>query len=122
MSISKISHADPTLIAFAFSGSLSRDDVNAMADSLNHAFDATEDAKVLLDFRALLNIDADAMASLQATKAQVRSLGNVARYAVIDPPDTAGRMIEVFDKLIPIDARVFAADQSESAWRFVERD
>jgi hypothetical protein len=92
-----------------------------MADTLNSAFDRLEEVKVLLDFRALLRIEPDAMASLSATKAQFRSLANVSRYAVIDPPDAAGTMIRLADKIIPVDAEVFAAGNARSAWQFIEQ-
>jgi anti-anti-sigma regulatory factor len=121
MTISRISHTDPAVVAFTFSGSLSRTDVVTMAEVLNAAFDNQDAIKVLLDFRALVHIEADAMASFSATRAQLRSLVNVSRYAVIDPPEAAGKMIRLADKIIPVDAEVFAAEDSESAWYFIEQ-
>jgi len=120
MSVSRLSHTDPSVIAFAFSDTLSRADVDTMAQVLNSAFDKPDEIRVLLDFQALLHIDADAMASLSATRAQLRSLANVSRYAVIDPPEAAGKMIRLADKIIPVDAEVFSADDSPSAWHYIE--
>lgn len=121
MSIVQVRHGDPRLAAFIFRDNLAKEDVKRMADVLNSKFDETDEAVVLLDFRALDGIDFDAMASFSATKAQFRSLSNVSCYAVIDPPTAAGAMIEFFDTLIPADSRVFDAHQADAAWRFVEK-
>ena len=64
-------------------------------------------------------MDAGAGWDMNVWKSQFRSLAKVDKYAVVGAPSFAETMINVSDKIIPTDARTFAASEEIAAWHFV---
>ncbi len=123
-SIQEIPTTDPLVHAFRITGTVTDDDMSAMAQHMNAAFDASGPEKVsmLLIFEGYEGADAGAAFDASALKAQFRSLTQVVRYAVVGAPDAARSMIETMDHVIPIDARTFDAQDEAQAWAFVGAD
>ena len=48
-----------------------------------------------------------------------RALRHVSRYAVIGAPANAAKMINLMDKVIPVEAKAFDTEQTVEAWNFV---
>lgn len=125
----KFSHGSITSIAtdaahveaFAITGHVTDDDMEAMAKYVNDVFDH-HDGKVdmLLDLSSMTGRDLDAIFDGDVMKAQLRSWTNVRRYAVIGGPERAAKMIEWSDKIIPVDAKAFVSGEAPAAWAFVE--
>ena len=113
-------HPVPTtrddLLAFRIDGEVGKDDMAAMAERVNDAFDRHESVDMLLLFDRFLGRDAGASFDAEAMKAQFRSLTNVGRYFVVGAPDAARRMIETMGSIIPVEAKTFDKGDEEKAW------
>ncbi|MEM6694909.1 MAG: STAS/SEC14 domain-containing protein [Pseudomonadota bacterium] len=119
-SIKSIATDDPKVFAFEVSGHIDDDDAEAMAEYMNAVFDTAQDkVSMIVDLRGMTGRDLDAIFDGDVLKAQVRSWSKVEKYAVIGAPTHAAKMIYWADKVIPVDARAFEADQAADAWRFV---
>lgn len=118
--ITALASEQPHLGAFELSGTVTREDMDAMAKSVLKLFERTETANLLLVFRGFQGTEPGAGFDWDAIKAQFKSLTNVGRYAVVNPPESAAKMIEFFDHVIPVDARAFEADELHAAQHFVE--
>ncbi|MGR3512122.1 MAG: SpoIIAA family protein [Paracoccaceae bacterium] len=120
-SIRSIPTTSANLHAFAITGHVDGDDMEAMAEYMNDVFDRTDDkVDMLLDLAGMTGRDLDAVFDGDVMKAQIRSWTKVGRYAVVAAPDRAAKMIEWADKVIPVDARAFDATEADEAWKFVE--
>jgi hypothetical protein len=108
----------PDFFEFEVRGRIRAGDLGAMARLLEAAFARWDEIDVLIAMPDWQGIDAGAALHPRALRAQARSNAHIRRYAVVGPPDWAGRMIEAFDPLTPVDARVFApgAEAEARAW------
>jgi len=108
--------------AFRVAGHLDAEAMEALAEYMNTVFDRSnreDEVHMLFDLSEYTGSDNSALFRSEVVKSRWRSLGNVGKYAVIGAPDVAARMIELFDFLIPVDARTFSAGEREAAWTFV---
>ena len=117
--IKQIATDKASVYAFRFESGVTSDEMAKLADVLNAAFDRNEKVRLLFilhDFGA-----SDAMAGLapRSLYSQMRSLAHVERYAVVGAPAIAAALIETSEKVLPVDARTFDADEEQEAWRFV---
>ncbi|MGR3486268.1 MAG: SpoIIAA family protein [Paracoccaceae bacterium] len=117
--IAQIPTDAPHVYAFRILGHVDDDAFDAMAAYMNDAFDRHEEVSMLLDLRGMTGRDWDAMFSREGMIANLRSLSKVARYAAVGGPALAGAMITAMDKVIPVDARAFDADEIDAAFAFV---
>lgn len=117
--LNRIPTTDPSVLAFQFSGRIESDDLEAMAASLDEAFDRLDSISLLLLFRAWDGVELSAVFDPDVVKAQFRALAHVERYAVVGAPDGPETLIEVMDALIPVDARTFDPEELSLAWDFV---
>ncbi|MBS1301631.1 STAS/SEC14 domain-containing protein [Loktanella sp. SALINAS62] len=109
----------PFVYAFEVTTALDDAGMAQMADMMNTAFSEHDDkVNILIRFTDFKASDVP-NTGLSGIGAQVRSLTNVHRYATVGAPDTAEKMISFFSKLIPVDAKTFAAADEEAAWDFV---
>ena len=105
--------------AFRVRREILADDIKAMAETMNAVFDAKSSVSMLLIFDPYEGVEAGAGLDLQTLTSQFRSIVNVDKYAVVNAPSIAATMINVMDKIIPIDARTFTAAEEAEAWAFV---
>jgi len=117
--ISQVITDQPDVYAFRVEGHIDDDASEALAKFMNDAFDHHEKVNMLLDLRGFTGSDWDTLFDTDVIKSRFRSLGRVSRYAVVGAPEGAAQMISVMDKIIPVNARAFAADETGEAWAFV---
>ncbi len=72
---------------------------------------------MLLIFDSYGGAETGASLDWSVVKSRVRSLAKVERYAVVDAPERAAKMIETMGAVLPVEARAF--DREEEAWAFV---
>lgn len=118
--ISEIPTDRPTVQAFRIDGHIDDDASEALAKHMNGVFDRHDQVNMLLDFTGFSGSGWDSLFDDDVVKSRFRALSKVSRYAVIGAPDRAARMIGIMDKIIPVDARAFDADEAEAAWAFVD--
>lgn len=118
-SLFQIPASAPDVFAFRIRGKLASDDFAAMAEIMNAAFDTWDTVSMLLILEEFEGRETGAGLDLETMKSQFRSLRHVEKYAVVGPPTFARKMINLMDKIIPVDARTFDAAEEHRAWAFV---
>lgn len=118
--IQQIATDTPGLYAFRIAGHIDDDASEAMAEFMNDVFDGQDEVSMLLDLTGFTGSDWDNMLDFDVIKSRFRALSHVKRYAVIGAPDSAARMIEFMDKIIPVEAKAFDAAESAEAWHWVK--
>ncbi|MEJ6395970.1 STAS/SEC14 domain-containing protein [Gymnodinialimonas sp. 2305UL16-5] len=119
--IQQIATDKPQVYAFRVTGHIDDDASEALAKFMNAAFDRhKEKVDMLMDLTAFTGSDWDSMLDGDVISSRFRSLSEVRRYAVIGAPDNAAKMIGFIDKIIPVEAKAFDANESAAAWAFVE--
>lgn len=111
--------SSPDVYAFRIRGEVTADDMHAMGELMNAAFDAKSSVSMLLIFDSFEGRERGAGLDADSLKSRFRALGNVDKYAVVGAPSAAATMINVMDKIIPVDARTYDADKEDEAWAFV---
>jgi SpoIIAA-like len=117
--IQQIAATAPDVYAFRIRGEVAAEDLQAMAKTINAAFDVQPAVSMLLIFDHYEGVETGAGFDLETVTSQFRSLAKVEKYAVVGAPRVASVMINVMDKVIPTDARTFEADEEPLAWAFV---
>ncbi len=117
--IKQIAASAPSVYAFRILGEVTSEDMAAMADLMNDAFDAHDKVSMLLIFEHYKGSEMGASFSMENLKAQMRSIANVEKYAVVGVPDAAETMISAMDAISPVDARSFDMADEAAAWAFV---
>jgi hypothetical protein len=117
--IAEIPTGREAVIAFRISGEIDAEGMERMAQRMNDAFDRFKQVNMLLLFARSDGVTTGASVNFDGLKAQFRALRRVHRYAVVGAPDTAARMIDLFDKVLPVEARAFDLDEEQAAWQFV---
>jgi hypothetical protein len=102
-------------LVFEFGPQLDRSAVRAMASAVEHAMKDFGDLRLVLDFGNTVEFEASAFVSIDATITSAKSIGPVSHYAVVGAPDIAAAAVESFGKLLPLDARTFAAGEIDQA-------
>ena len=74
---------------------------------------------MLLIFAPYEGAQAGAGFDLEVMTSQFRSIVKVDKYAVVGAPSFAATLINVMDKIMPVDARTFSRDEETEAWDFV---
>ncbi len=87
--IQQIANSDPSVYAFRIEGGATADEMAAMADVMNAAFDRDEKVNMLLILRHFGAADAASGLALRSLYSQIRSLSHVERYAVVGAPTLA---------------------------------
>jgi hypothetical protein len=118
--IHRLESPRPTLLAFEIRGKIAKPDIEAMAHQIDQAFDAYDRIDILLIMAPFEGMDAAAAFDGEALAAQARSLRHVRKYAVVGAPAWARAMIEVSDKLSPVEAKTFGLEEAAEAWAWVE--
>ena len=110
---------DPKTYAFEIDGEVGADEMEAMADLMNQAFDAHDKVNMLLIFRRYAGREAGAGFDWSSIKSRFRSLGKVEKYVAVGAPEDASEMIERMGSLIPVDAKTFPMAELDAAWAHV---
>ncbi|SIT90355.1 SpoIIAA-like [Yoonia rosea] len=118
-SIQQIPTDNDTVLAFQIHGHIDDDASEALAKFMNDAFDKHPKVNMLLDMAKFTGSDWDSIFDSDVVKSRFRSLQHVGRYAVVGAPDRAAKMIALMNKVIPVEARAFDADEITQAWDFV---
>jgi hypothetical protein len=105
--------------AFRITGEIEPEDLRHMAETMNLAFDTHASISMLLIFDPYDGAQAGAGLDMETLTSQFRSITKVDKYAVVGAPSFASTMINVMDKIMPVDARTFTADEEALAWQFV---
>ncbi len=117
--IEQITVDQPSVYAFRIRGEVGADDMKAMSETMNAAFDQHPTVSMLLIFEQYNGVELGAGMDMETMSAQFRSLASVDKYAVVGAPGFAATLINVMDKLIPTDARTFDRSDEQAAWAFV---
>ncbi len=118
--ITQMQTHSPKLYAFAVTGHIDDDASEDLAKFMNDVFDRHEEKiDMLLDLSAFSGSDWDSFLDGDVIASRFRALTNVDKYAVIGAPDRAAKMINLLDKVIPVQAKAFGADEVEAAWTWV---
>lgn len=112
--------AGTACVAIRFERRLTREQVQEMARIVEEAIGTSDDVRLLLDLGATEEYEPSAFTSLEGAITSARSIGPVTRYAVVDAPAPAKAAIETFEKILPLEGRVFAAGEQARAraWAF----
>ena len=120
-SITQIATSRDTLFAFRIIAEVTREDMTEMAEYMNHVFDThPEKVDMLMIFDRYEGAEMGASWSWEALKSRFKSVSNVNRYVVVGAPEGAKSLIEVMDKLIPVEAETF--DEEIAAWRSLDAE
>ena len=103
--------------AFHIMGEVSAEDMEKMSEYMNAQFDIHEKVSMLLIFDRYDGAESGATFNWESFKARLRSLRHVDRYAVVNAPGRAEKMVEVMGSVIPVETRAF--DTEDEGWAFV---
>ncbi|WP_168771086.1 STAS/SEC14 domain-containing protein [Palleronia sediminis] len=103
--------------AFHIMGEVSEDDMEDMAERMNDVFDRHDKVSMLLIFDRYEGAETQAHFDWDVIRSRLRSVTKVEKYAVAKAPERAGKLVERFGKLLPLEARAF--DDVDAAWVFV---
>ena len=120
-SITQVKTSRPDLYAFRISQTITQDDMEAMAEVMNAAFDRHDDkVDMLLIFDRYDGAETGASWSWEALKSRFKSITNVRRYVVVGAPDSAEDLIERMASIMPVDAETH--DTEIAAWRSLDAE
>ena len=121
-SITQIRTTREELFAFEITGTVSKQDLEAMAEFMNAAFNEHYEVDMLLIFEDFRGSAISSMFSAEVMKAQWRSLSNVGNYVVVGAPAAAETPIRTMGSLLPVKTRTFERSEVEKAWRFLNAE
>lgn len=98
--------------AFRITGEVQSEDLEAMAEVMNRAFDRTPKVDMLVVFKSDEGSEFGAGIRPEVMKSQFRALFQVRNYCVVKAPEAAATLIEVFDNIVPLDARTFESEHN----------
>jgi len=117
--ISRVPTPEAHLLAFEVVGTIDKGAIRSMAEQVMAAFDTVGDIDLLILMDRFEGMTAGAALDPANLLSQARSLSNVRKYGVVGAPAMAATMIELFDKVIPVDAKTFEAHEVDAAWDWV---
>lgn len=120
-SIAQLPSERPDLLVFEVRDAIPAEDMSWMADEVDQAFSSLGTIDLLILMRNYRGAEAASAIDPKVMKVQWRSLGNIRRYGVVGAPAWARVMIELFDVIIPVDAKTFDLGEEEEARRWMDR-
>lgn len=118
-SIAPLLTTRPDLFAFEVRGRIRETDIEAMARTLDSAFDRLGTVDILIVMRHWDGLDASAAFDGEALKVQVRAAAHVRKYGVVGGPAWAKAMINLFSPLTPVEERTFDLSEEDQAWAWI---
>ena len=117
--ITQIATDRPDLYAFRISGKISDDAMEDMAEHMNAVFDAHKDkVDMLMIFDNFEGTEFGASWDWDVIKSRFRALSHVDRYVVVNAPGSADKMIDIMDRILPVQAETF--DDEALAWQSLQ--
>ena len=111
----------PSVYAFEILGKVSAEDMESMAKIMNAAFDAHEEkVDMMLIFTEYDGSEAGALFDGDVISSRFKSLTNVDKYVVVGAPDSAETMLNMFGKIMPVEAHTFDMSEIDKAWQLLE--
>ena len=99
--------------AFRIKDRLADSDMEAMADTMNAAFDRHDKVDMLLSFDSSdAGAELGSGLSLDVLRSRVRALSNVRTYAVANAPEGAESIIDFFGNILPVKAETFVSEHN----------
>lgn len=117
--ISQIQVTSPDVYAFRINGEIESEDLSQLATLMNDTFDTHEAVSMLLIFAPYDGAQRGAGLDLEVLTSQFRSITKVNKYAVVNAPSFAATLINIMDKIMPVDARTFSHEEEAKAWAFM---
>lgn len=117
--IKRVPTDNPAVFAFRITGRVTSEDMHAMAELMNKAFDAFDKVSMVLVFEGFGGRETGATFEPEAMKAQFRSVAKVDKYVVVGAPESAAKMVEGFGKILPVDAQAFPREKEDEAFAVV---
>ena len=121
-SLTQIATARPDLFAFEVRGRIHEPGIEAMARTLQRAFDRMGEVDILIIMRHWDGIDLCAAFDWESLKAQARANSHVRKYAVVGAPGWAEAMINLLSPLTPVDEKTFDLAAEAEAWTWIGGD
>lgn len=118
-SIAQVQTTRPDLFAFEVRDRIRQADIEAMARTLETAFDRLETVDILIVMRHWDGIDMGAAFDGEALKAQARAAAHVRKYCVVGAPAWARAMINLFSPLTPVEEKTFDLAEEDQAWAWI---
>jgi hypothetical protein len=118
-SIAQLLTTRPDLFAFEVRGRIHEADIEAMAHTLESAFDRLGTVDILIVMRQWEGLDMSAAFDGDALKVQGRAAAHVRKYGVVGAPLWAKAMINLFAPLTPVEERTFDLAEEEQAWAWI---
>ena len=100
------------VFAFRVTSEVGREDMSAMAQVMNDAFDRFDEVDMLICFENNDGAQLGAGLSAEAAKAQFRAISKIRNYCVVNAPEGAENLIAMFDAIMPVDAQTFASEHN----------
>ena len=117
--IAQVLTTRPDLFAFEVRGRIHSADIEAMARTVESAFDRLGTIDILIVMREWDGIDMGAAFDGEGLKVQARAAEHVRKYAVVGAPAWAKAMINLFSPLTPVEERTFALAEENEAWSWI---
>ncbi len=117
--IAQVLTTRPDLFAFEVRGRIHQSDIEAMARTLEMAFDSLGTLDMLIIMRDWDGLDMAAAFDGEALKAQGRAAAHVRKYGVVGAPAWAKAMINLFSPLTPVDEKTFELAEEQAAWDWI---
>lgn len=109
----------PDILAFRVTGALDQDGLQAMGERANEWMDGLPGkGSMLLIFDVAKAGDLPhGTLNWEMLKSRFRALAKLENYVVVDAPGSAGPLVEMMGKVMPLEAKSF--DDSAKAWAFL---
>ncbi|WP_371156599.1 STAS/SEC14 domain-containing protein [Jannaschia sp. 2305UL9-9] len=117
--IHRIPTTDPATYAFSIDGKVTADEMEAMGEEMNAAFDLYDKVNMLLIFEHYDGSEVGAGLDWESIKSRFRSLTSVDKYVAVGAPEDASAMIEAMGSVIPVEAKTFEKADLDAAWAYV---
>lgn len=102
----------PGTYGFRITEKIAGDDLEAMAETMNRAFDNRDEVDMLISFKSDEGAELSAGLNGEVIKAQFRALSKVRNYCVVQAPDAPEKLIKFFDNVLPVKARSFDSEHN----------
>ena len=105
------------VFAFHIVDEVSADEMQEMSHYMDTQFDRHDKVSMILIFDRYRGSESGASLNWDVIKTRLKSLTKVEIYALVNAPGSVARLLEVFGRLIPVDAKAF--DNEAEAWAYV---
>lgn len=108
------------LYAYEVTGHMTADDIRAVYEELNEAYDTHGEVDLLVKLSHFDGFDWSAAFSDLTYTVKTRSLSHIRRYAIVGGPKWIRAMVGVFNPLVHPEMNTFELGEESAAWDWVE--